>query len=178
MKELAVINPENATEEEVKGYAVREASRAIVCDADGNVGLLHVTKDSYYKLPGGGLDESEDPLTALRRECREEIGCEIDVLGEIGSIVEYRKIYAIKQVSYCYFAKVKGEKGLPQLTESEAEKGFKQEWMSYEDAIASIAGSRASTFIGRSYVVPRDAVFLMEAGKYIVDAIQRAPHTR
>lgn len=80
MKQLALINPENSTEEEVKTYQVREAARAIVLDENNMIALLHVSRDGYYKLPGGGIEDSEDPVDALKRECREEIGCEIEVI--------------------------------------------------------------------------------------------------
>jgi hypothetical protein len=48
MKEIKLINPENTSEEEVKKYPVREASRAVVVDREGKIALLHVTKDNYF----------------------------------------------------------------------------------------------------------------------------------
>ena len=36
-------------------YKERKASRAIVFDTDKNVALLHASKKSYHKLPGGVL---------------------------------------------------------------------------------------------------------------------------
>lgn len=33
----------------------------------------------YYILPGGGQEHQEDLETALRRECKEELGCEIKI---------------------------------------------------------------------------------------------------
>ncbi len=167
MKELARINPENVSEEEVRGYRVREAARAIVTDADGKIALLHVSKKNYYKLPGGGLDEGEDILTALRRECQEEIGCAIDVLGEIGSIVEFRKIFTLKQTSYCYVARVVGEKRTPSFMGDEIEEGFKEVWLSYEDAERALAESKATDYEGSAYIVPRDILFLKEARQFI-----------
>jgi hypothetical protein len=50
MKQLAIINPEHVSEEEVKTYATREAARAIVIDAEGKIALLHVSNKGYYKL--------------------------------------------------------------------------------------------------------------------------------
>jgi 8-oxo-dGTP pyrophosphatase MutT (NUDIX family) len=76
MKEIAFLNPENVTEDEVKTYSVREAARAVVLDDDNNVALLHATATDYYKLPGGGLDDDVDKIVALKRECIEEIGCD------------------------------------------------------------------------------------------------------
>jgi len=47
MQLLALLNPENATDEEVAGYVMRKAARAVVTDADGNVALLKVSKKNY-----------------------------------------------------------------------------------------------------------------------------------
>lgn len=166
MDQLKLINPEQASEEEVKSYPVRNAARAVVFDNEKNVALLHVSKFGYYKLPGGGVEESEDIKTALQRECREEIGCEIEILGEIGSIVEYRKMFNIKQISYCYIAKLKGEKGVPNFDEGETEEGFKEVWMPYDKAMEAITQNIASNFEASAYIVPRDIIFLEAAKKY------------
>jgi ADP-ribose pyrophosphatase YjhB (NUDIX family) len=111
MGKLTVINSENATDEEVIKFKTREAARAVVINNDGNIALLNVSKWNYHKLPGGGINEGEGVIAALKRECREEIGCEVEVTGEIGEIIEYRKMFNLKQTSYCYLAKVVGEKG-------------------------------------------------------------------
>lgn len=163
MKDLKLINPENASEEEVKAYATREAGRAVVVDMDGLVALLHVANESYYKLPGGGLEGNEDKIAALQRECLEEVGCDIDVVTDIGTIVEYRKIFHLKQISYCYLAKVRGEKGIPSLTEEEAQKGFRQVWLPYEEALQILSANQATSFEGKKYIVPRDTIFLEAA---------------
>ena len=169
MKLLKTINPENVSEEEVKSYRTREAGRAVVFDKDGNVALLHVTNENYYKLPGGGIEEGEDKIIALYRECQEEIGCDVEIIKEIGYIIEYRKIFTLKQTSYCYLAKVKGEKGIPDFTDSEKEKGFEIVWLSYDQAIRVLNESKAGSVEGGSYIVPRDLAFLKESKNYLID---------
>src|SRR3989344_4255145 len=134
MKKILLLNPEKVGEEEVKNYSVREAVRAIVQDGDGNIAPLHVTKSKYYKLPGGGIEKGEDKIEALRRECKDEIGSEIEILGEVGTIVEYRKMFNLKQISYCYLAKLKGKKGKSKFTNEEIEDAFEQVWLSYEES--------------------------------------------
>ncbi len=166
MEQLKLINPENASEEEAESYLVREAARAVVFDGERNVALLHVSKNGYYKLPGGGVDEGESFEKALQRECLEEIGCEVEILAEIGSIVEYRKIFNIKQISYCYLAKIKGEKGIPALEEGEIEDGFKEVWLPYDKALEAITKNITHVFEGKAYIVPRDIIFLKEAEKH------------
>lgn len=163
MEQLLLLNPEDASDEDVEKYPVREAARAVVFDTDGNIAILHVSKKQYYKLPGGGLEDGEDAMSALARECREEIGCDIEVTGEVGSIVEYRKFCELQQISYCYLAAVKGEKGVPSFTETEIEDGFECLRVSYDEALRLISESVAANLEGRAYITPRDAAFLKEA---------------
>lgn len=163
MKLIKLINPENVSEEEVKDYRTREAGRAVVFDNDNKVALLHVTNENYYKLPGGGVEEGEDKMMALYRECHEEIGCDIEVVSEIGFIIEYRKIFNLKQTSHCFLAKVKGPKGKPDFTDSEKEKGFEVVWLSYGEAISVLNKSIATSVEGNDYIVPRDLAFLEES---------------
>ena len=108
------------------------------------------------------MDEGEEKINALQRECKEEIGCDIEIIDEVGSIVEYRKMFYIKQTSYCYLAKVKGEKGLPNFMDNEIEDGFKEVWLSYEDAEHALMENKAIGYEGSAYIVPRDIIFLQE----------------
>jgi 8-oxo-dGTP diphosphatase len=169
MNQLALINPENVSEEEAKQYPIREAARAIVVDGAGKIALLHVSKENYYKLPGGGIEPGEDKASALKRECQEEIGCDIEIVEEIGSIVEYRKVFHLTQISYCYLAKVVGAKGTAAFTTEERDNGFTQVWVSYEEAIRALETSSVDNFEGSAYIVPRDTIFLQEAKAHLVN---------
>lgn len=164
MKEILFLNPEDVSEEELRNYEMRQAARAVVLDSNGNVALLHATKTDYFKLPGGGLDEDTDKILALKRECQEEIGCEIEVLNELGVVNEWRKFCALHQISYCYVAKVVGEKGVPDFTESEIEEGFEIVWLPYEEALSTLKESKAEQLEAKEYMVPRD-VAILEASK-------------
>jgi 8-oxo-dGTP diphosphatase len=165
---LEVLNPENVTLQEVAGYSVREAARAVVIDSEGKVAMLYASKANYYKLPGGGIEEGEDPLTALHRECHEEIGCAVEVTQELGIIEEYRKFEQLKQISYCYVASLKGEKGTPEFTPEELAEGFSQLWIPYQEALALISKNEATDLEGSAYIVPRDSIFLKTASPYLL----------
>ncbi len=164
MKLLGILNPENVTEDEVAKYPVRNSARAIVCDREGNIGILNVTKRNYHKLPGGGIEEGEDVFSALKRECKEELGCDIKVRGEVGQIIEYRKIFQLTQNSFCYLANLVGEKGEPSLTQEEIENGFKVQWFPIEEVMSVLASDQPQNDEGSLYIVPRDRIFL-EAAK-------------
>ncbi|MEK7652114.1 MAG: NUDIX domain-containing protein [Patescibacteria group bacterium] len=163
MKLLKTINPENVSEEEVNKYSIREAARALVIDNQGHIAILHVSKAGYYKIPGGGIEGEENKEVALRRECMEEIGCDVDILGEVGMILEYRKFSSEKQVSYCYIAKLKGKKGKPSFTDEESNNSFEELWLPYNEAIMLFHENKTTDFEGSKYIVERDKTFLKEA---------------
>lgn len=165
MKQLKLINLENVSETEAEKFRIREAARAIVFDENNLVALIHSTKNRYYKLPGGGVEKGENYETALKRECQEEIGCEVEILSELGTIVEYRKKCSLKQTSYCYVAKVKGKKGVPKLEPSEIEEGFETVWHPIEKALQEIKNNNDFTVYEAPYMVTRDTTFLEEAAK-------------
>ena len=163
MKQILFLNPEKVTEKEVKNYFLREAARAIVMDDEGKIALLHAVKHNYYKLPGGGIEADEDQVKGLKRECREEIGSDIEIIGQIGKTLEYWRLTNTKQISYCYLAKLKGKKEASDFTKGEIEDGFEAVWFTYEDARRTMAETFPTNLEGRAYIVPRDTAFLEQA---------------
>jgi 8-oxo-dGTP diphosphatase len=51
---------------------------AVASNEAGEI-LLIRTRTAGWELPGGRVEQGEDFITALKREVREETGCEIDV---------------------------------------------------------------------------------------------------
>ena len=162
MKQIKLVNLEAVTEEEAAEYSRREAARAIVFDENNSIALLHATKNGYFKLPGGGIEKGEDTMTALKRECREEIGCDIEVIKELGVIREYRKKYKLNQISYCFIAKVIGSKGIPHLMEDEIAEGFEVVWMPIAEAKTKVAQGLQDMYEA-PYMISRDLAFIEEA---------------
>ena len=65
---------------------------ALVVDGDGRLLMARRGIDPYrgmWDLPGGFLEEGEDPVGALRRELREETGLEIEPLELLGAYVDW-----------------------------------------------------------------------------------------
>lgn len=166
MKVLLTLNPEHVTASESRTYSNREACRAVVMDRDGAIALLFVAKNTYYKLPGGGIEAGEDRMNALRRECKEEAGVDIKVLQEVGSIVEFRKYGRLRQTSFCYLVQAVGTKQEPTFTDSEQAHHFRLSWHELIEAKQLLHTTQANSIEGRDYIVPRDQTFLKEAEKY------------
>jgi 8-oxo-dGTP pyrophosphatase MutT (NUDIX family) len=70
---------------------VRPAARALVLDPDGRTLLVRYvnpdTGEQLWTTPGGGIDPSESPSDAVRRELKEEAGLE----AEIGPVIWTRR---------------------------------------------------------------------------------------
>ncbi len=158
-----------------KDYEERSAARAIVFDAEKNVALLHATKKSYHKLPGGGIEGDEDIETALRRELLEEIGCSIENIQELGVVEEYLDGFGLHQTSYCFIADLVGDKGENLLEEGEIADGFEPKWVSLDDAIAILESeSNIENYQGK-FIRLRDLTFLKEAQKRYGNSSETMP---
>lgn len=144
-------------------YGERRATRALVFDQERRMALLHATNKGYHKLPGGGIEDGEDMFEALRRECLEEIGCNIGNIRELGIIEEYRNGFKLHQVSYCYIADLVGEQGQNKLEEDEAADGFEPEWMKLEDAIKILESEAGIEHYEIRFMRLRDLTFLKAA---------------
>jgi 8-oxo-dGTP pyrophosphatase MutT (NUDIX family) len=143
----------------------REASRAIVFDKEKNIALLNVTKKNFHKLPGGGIEEGEDVEAALRREVLEEIGCSIENIRELGIVEEYRGKFELHQISYCFLADIRGEKGSPSFEGDEIEDGFQPVWVNFKDAIKTLEGEVNVEDYEGKFIHLRDLTLLREAAK-------------
>lgn len=166
METIIVLNPEGVTEEELNTYEVRESARAVLLDDQGRMALLKVGNKSYHKLPGGGLD-GDDMLVGLSRECLEEVGCDITVTAKLGMVVEYRKIFGLKQISYCFLGNVKGPIAAPNFTESELANGFSLLWVPVTEAVALLEADKPTNREGALYIGPRDRAILATALKHL-----------
>ena len=47
--------------------------------------LLHRIKKDWYELPGGKIDGNETPEETAKRELREELSCDVQILKTLGS---------------------------------------------------------------------------------------------
>ncbi|WP_418358735.1 MULTISPECIES: NUDIX hydrolase [Shewanella] len=58
----------------------RLSAHAVITNEQGHVLLLKATyADKHWGLPGGGFDPGETIHQALKRECLEELGCDVNI---------------------------------------------------------------------------------------------------
>lgn len=77
---------------------------AVITDKESRILLLRQTYgDLSWGLPGGAVDPGETVLDTLRRECREEIGCEI-VVGPLTGIYLHTRFNSHAMIFRSYLA--------------------------------------------------------------------------
>jgi len=122
----------------------RYAARGVIKNDEDKVAVMHFTKTGSYKLPGGGIDDGEETVAALRREIFEETGYEVTDITELGVVEEDRYFCGLHQTSYCYKATATNFVGT-NLTAKEAAEGMNLRWANSIDEAVSWIESGYST---------------------------------
>lgn len=108
----------------------RRLTAIVACvDASGRVLLVKQIGGPYagaWLLPGGGVDEGESLEAGLRREMREETGCEIDEVRAVASYEVDESTQNFKALVHLFRATARGE--------SKAEDGSAIRWASPTEA--------------------------------------------
>ncbi len=119
---------------------LRKTSRVALFDEHSNVALHYYSTNGGYFMIGGGVEDGESIEDALIREIKEEVGCKIKNVKELGIIIEHGVGKEVKhtQENYCFTALVDGEKGTPQFTEQEIEWGIQLVWFKLDEAIEKV----------------------------------------
>jgi len=157
----------NITDKDVTGSSglspnkPRKAVGIVLFDDENNIALSHIGIWDLHGLPGGGVDDGEDLLEAVKREAWEETGCRCEIRGEIGKTYQNSKIDGFVQEKYYYLAKVVGEKGELHLEEYEVASETTVRWYPLEQAMQIISG-RKSDNIGQEVMKRRDLMVLKE----------------
>ena len=120
---------------------VRDSARSIII-SDKKLAMIHSMTYDYYKFPGGGIENGEDPIAAMVRETREEAGLVVkpETIKEYGYVHRIQKSHrdATKcfiQDNYYFLCDVE-EGSVPQsLDNYEAQELYTLEFVDPEVAI-------------------------------------------
>lgn len=102
------------------------SASALILDAGGNL-LLHLHPDRGWSLPGGILDDNEDPEETVRREVQEETGLEVQI-GEL------RTVLMNPSSDWSRLVLVYGADPLTETSVPVADDSEKAQWFSVEEA--------------------------------------------
>ena len=130
----------------------RDSARSIII-RNGRVAMVHSMKYDYYKFPGGGIEEGENPVKAMIRETREEAG--LVVVPE--SIKEYGLVHRIQrsgrdhtecfiQDNYYYLCAAEDEPVSQELDNYEAKESYRLEFIDPATAIEKNRSVRKSPY--------------------------------
>ncbi|MCR5506060.1 MAG: NUDIX domain-containing protein [Bacilli bacterium] len=148
----------------------RYVARAILINDKHEVALnkLH-GKDNfgsrnYYETPGGGINENEDPSSAVLREVEEETGYRSSIIEEIGIVDDYYNLIHRHNINYYYLLKVETFVGKHQ---EEYEKSMieKLVWLDIDEAIKTMRNMDVSP-VAR-LVIKRELPVLLKAKEMI-----------
>ena len=125
---------------------VRNSARSIII-RNGKAAMIHSLKYGYYKFPGGGVENGEDPVDAMIRETREEAGLAVipETVKEYGYVRRIQKSSVdpdecFFQDNYYYLCEAEDEPVPQELEDYEAEEAFRLE---FTDPAAAIRKNRA-----------------------------------
>lgn len=132
----------------------RNIARAIVYDEEGNFYFVRAERDDDFgratliETSGGGVEAGEDLNDAIKRELKEELGAEVEVICKIGVVSDYYNLIHRRNINNYFLCKAVsfGEKHLmPDEIEDFHLSTLK---MTYDEAMAEYELRRESP-IGR-----------------------------
>lgn len=121
-----------------KNPKIRRGARGIVQRKDGLIAIFNKKNKNEYKLPGGGIEEGENPEVAFEREVLEETGCKITDINLLGITKELKSLDNFQQISYVFTSKVSEVAKNLNLTQQEIDEGGELIWLEPEEALKKI----------------------------------------
>ena len=91
----------------------RTVVRAIVFDEEDKFYFVRAVRDDDFgkatliETSGGGVEENEELLDAIKRELKEELGVEVDVVCKIGVVSDYYNLIHRHNINNYFLCKVK-----------------------------------------------------------------------
>jgi len=139
----------------------RITARAILKNKNGMFAVMYAEKFNLYSLPGGGVEDGEDAVEAVKREIWEETGCRVTSLAELGRVEENRAHCDYTQIDYYFVLTTNDELFHPHLTDNERKNRTTAKWLSAYDMYQKIAFKNHTTN-QQKFLQARDVAALEE----------------
>lgn len=151
----------------------RNIARAIVFDESGKFYFVRAERDDAFgkatliETSGGGVEDGEALLTAIRRELKEELGVQVEVICKIGVVSDYYNLIHRHNINNYFLCKAEsfGEKN---LTQDEIDSFHLSTLkLSYEEAVKEYR-YRANTRLGK--LIANRELPILHRAKEILDS--------
>ena len=178
MKDLTKIKLELRDEEWPFEYTDHDRNivRAIVYDDDGYFYFVRADRDDIFakavviETSGGGVEGDEDLEEAIKRELREELGAEVEVISKIGVVSDYYNLIHRHNINNYYLCRVLSF-GERHLTDDEIQKYHLSTLkLSYEEALAEYERCKSSK-LGR--IIGNRELPILKRAKEIIDEMSK-----
>lgn len=145
--------------------------RAICFDGEGFFYFVRAERDDDFgkatliETSGGGVETDEDLDSAIKRELKEELGAEVEIVCKIGIVSDYYNLIHRHNLNNYYLCRVKSFGG-KNLTQDEIEDFHLSTLkLTYEEAVAEYE-KRKGTRLGR-LIASRELPILQKAREII-----------
>ena len=119
----------------------RDSARSIII-RNGKIAMIHSQKYDYYKFPGGGIEDGENPIEAMIRETQEEAGLRVipETIKEYGYVhriqkSDYNPSECFVQDNYYYLCDAVGGLVFQDLDDYEKQESYQLEYIEPASAI-------------------------------------------
>lgn len=150
----------------------RNIARAVVYDEKGQFYFVRAERDDDFgeatliETAGGGVEEGEDLLAAVKRELKEELGVKVTVICKIGVVSDYYNLIHRHNINHYFLCRAE-EFGNKDLTEGEINSFHLSTLkLSYEEAVQEYE-YRANTRLGK--LVANRELPVLHRAKEIID---------
>lgn len=150
----------------------RNIARAVVYDEKGQFYFVRAERDDDFgkatliETAGGGVEDGEDLIDAVKRELKEELGVKVSVICKIGVVSDYYNLIHRHNINHYFLCRAE-EFGNKDLTEDEINSFHLSTLkLSYEEAVQEYE-YRANTRLGK--LVANRELPVLHRAKEIID---------